>query len=51
MSPVGIEPTISAGERQQSQALERAATGTGIVFHYSRLYYVYSYLSEKSKEI
>jgi len=30
MPPVGFEPTISAGERPQTYALERAATGTGI---------------------
>jgi hypothetical protein len=29
MPPVVFEPTISAGERQQTYALERAATGTG----------------------
>jgi hypothetical protein len=28
MPPVGIEPQISAGERQQTYALDRAATGT-----------------------
>ena len=27
--PVGFEPTISAGERTQTYALDRAATGTG----------------------
>jgi hypothetical protein len=26
---VGFEPTISAGERQQTHALDNAATGTG----------------------
>jgi len=31
MMPVGFEPTISAGERPQTYALERAATGTGFV--------------------
>ena len=30
MSPVGFEPTISASERPQTYALDRAATGTGI---------------------
>ena len=30
MPPVGLEPTISAGERLQTYALDRAATGTGI---------------------
>ena len=30
MSPVGFEPTISAGERPQTYALDRAATGTGL---------------------
>jgi len=29
MSPVGFEPTISAGERPQSYPLDRADTGTG----------------------
>ena len=29
MSPVGFEPTISAGE-PQTYALDRAATGTGV---------------------
>jgi len=29
MSPVGFEPTISVGERPQTYALERAASGTG----------------------
>jgi len=29
MPPVGSEPTISAGERSQTYALDRAATGTG----------------------
>jgi len=27
MPPVGFEPTISAGERQQTYALDRAALG------------------------
>ena len=30
MPPVGLEPTILAGERPQTYALDRAATGTGI---------------------
>ena len=29
MPPVGFKPTISAGERPQTYALDRAATGTG----------------------
>ena len=29
MSPAGFETTISAGERPQTYALDRAATGTG----------------------
>ena len=32
MPPVGFEPTISAGERPQTYALDRAATGTGAPF-------------------
>jgi len=31
MPPIGFEPTISAGERPQTNALDRDATGTGIV--------------------
>ena len=31
MPPVGFEPTISAGERLQTYALDRAATGTGVL--------------------
>ena len=31
MPSVGFEPTIPAGERSQTYALDRAATGTGIV--------------------
>ena len=36
MPPVGFEPTISAGERPQTYALDRAAIGTGdlIICHY-----------------
>ena len=33
MPPVGFEPTISAGERPQPYALDRAATGTGKKMH------------------
>ena len=29
MTPVGFEPTISAGELPKTYALDRAATGTG----------------------
>ena len=34
MSPVGFELTISAGERPQTYALDRAAAGTGCSFMY-----------------
>ena len=34
MLPVGFEPTISAGERPQTYALDRAATGTGKWYTY-----------------
>ena len=30
MTPVGFEPTTPAGERPQTYALDRAATGTGL---------------------
>ena len=32
---MGFEPTISAGERPQTYALDRAATGSGITETYS----------------
>jgi len=32
MPPVWFEPTISAGERPQTHALDRAATETGVLF-------------------
>ena len=31
MPPVGFEPTISVGERPQTYALDRAATGTSVI--------------------
>jgi hypothetical protein len=31
MPPVGLEPTISTGERPQTYALERTATGTCVL--------------------
>ena len=33
MPPVGFKPKISAGERRQTYALDRAATGTGLDLH------------------
>ena len=33
MPPVGFESTISAGERPQTYALDRAATGTGKTYY------------------
>ena len=35
MPPVGFEPTISAGKRPQTYALDRVATGTGIYAVYA----------------
>ena len=32
MPPVGFEPKISAGEWPQTYALDRAATGTGMIY-------------------
>ena len=39
MLPGGIEPTISAGERPQTYALDRADTGTGAVKHFYKCKY------------
>jgi len=33
MLPVGFELTISTGERPKTYALDRAATGTGLLFY------------------
>ena len=38
MPPVGFEPTISAGERPKTYALDRAATGTGYLFLFTCSY-------------
>jgi len=34
MAPLGFEPTISAGERPKTYALDRAVTGTGLIVGY-----------------
>jgi hypothetical protein len=34
MTPVELKPTISAGERPQTYALDRAAKGTGSEYGY-----------------
>ena len=34
MPPVGFEPTISAGDRPQTYALDRATTGTGNDYYF-----------------
>jgi len=38
MPPVGFKPTISAGERPQTYALDRAAIGTGCYWTYRTCY-------------
>ena len=38
MPPVGFEPTISADERQKTHALDRAATGTGILCEHKTIF-------------
>jgi len=37
MQPVGFEPTISAGKRPQTYALDSAATGTGVILFGRRI--------------
>ena len=34
MTPVGFEPTISAGKRQHTYALDHVGTGTGLSLSY-----------------
>jgi len=41
MPPVEFEPTISACERPQTHALDRAATGTGLQIGYRNNYIIY----------
>ena len=36
MPPVGFKPTISAGERPQTDALDRSATGTDSIRNYQQ---------------
>ena len=51
MPPTGFEPTISAGERPQTYALDRMATGTGgkhIIHSFSSLSYDRSKASSKA---
>jgi hypothetical protein len=38
---MGFEPTISAGERPQTYALDRAATGTGYKTKYVLPFYAF----------
>ena len=40
MPSVGFEPTISAGERPQTYASDRAATGTGCMSYITAYYHV-----------
>ena len=42
MPRVGFEPTISAGERPKTYALDRAATGTGIIGSYQSHFQVHN---------
>ena len=39
MSLVGFEPTISAGERPQTYAIDRTATGTGTMIEYQLIFH------------
>ena len=41
MPPVGFEPTISAGERPQTYALDRAATGTGLLLYITQHKFIF----------
>ena len=44
MLPAGFEPAIPACERPQTHALDRAATGIGLVTHYLPIFVYNSYL-------
>ena len=49
MPSVGFEPTISAGERPQTYALDRTATGTG-KFNVKK-FYILPNILESCKEL
>ena len=54
MPRVGFEPTISAGERPKTYALDRTATGTGKIFDitlYILFYFMYTANFSKTNEI
>ena len=40
MPPMGFEPTISTGERPQTYALNRAATGTGKLVRHTIIIFI-----------
>ena len=46
MPRVGFEPTISAGEQPKTYALDRAATGTGVVNYNAEVKLLYLYQGE-----
>jgi hypothetical protein len=47
MSPVGFEPTISASERPQTYASDRAANGTGFMtLYYIHYFYIIWWLED-----
>ena len=51
MPPVGFEPTISTGERLQTYALDRAATGTGYPATYNVQIILLELTAQKNGEI
>ena len=50
MPRVGFEPTISAGERPKTYALDRAATGTGKFINYPIKNYLIAYLTNPTQQ-
>jgi len=52
MPPVGFEPTIPAGERPQTYALDRADTGTGYQkSNFNYLFAVHDFTSVRHPEL
>jgi hypothetical protein len=48
MPPVGFQPTIPASEQPQTDALDRAATGTGDLRFYITNFYRQTFLKQYS---
>jgi hypothetical protein len=47
MPPMGFEPTISAGERTKTYALDREVTGTGVKYSYIYKFFIGEFVASQ----